>query len=121
MEAVSQELYEQVRAQVLADLKTERREQSQENIRTNKAARAMFDELKAKYMPKLIANTMKMFPHRTDHYWISQDKFEHVTQMALSVVGERNTKTAYRNGKAEEAVKAAEEIFADMFREEKET
>lgn len=120
MEAVSQEVYEQVRAQVLEDLKAERLVRSQENIRVNKAARAMFDGLKAKYMPKLIANAMKMLPNRTNHYWIAEDKFDHVTQMALSVIGERNAKTAYRNGRADEAIKAAETIFTDMFREEKE-
>lgn len=115
MESISQEVYEQVRAQVVADLKAERLAQSRENTRVNKAARQMFDELKAKYMPKLITNVMKMYPNRqNDHYWIASDKFDHITQMALSVIGERDAKHAYRNGKTNEAVQTAEKMLQEL-------
>lgn len=117
MEAISQEMYEQVRAQVITEMRTERLERQREYERTRKASMCMFDELKVKYMPRLIAKAMSFYPNRTDHYGIAYGKFEHVTRMAISSIGERNAKTAYRNGKAEDAVRAAEEIFKQVLEE----
>lgn len=120
METVSQEVYERVRAQVIAELKEEQRARQRECERTRTAARHMFDELKAKYMPKLITNVMKFYPNRIDHYRIAYEKFEHITRTAISLLGERDAKSAYRNGKAEEAVKIAEKMLSELYDPSKE-
>ena len=120
MEAVSQEVYEQVKAQVLAEVKEEQRKRQRECERTRMAAWHMFDELRAKYLPKLITNVIKFYPNRTDHLRIAHEKFDHITQMAISAVGERDAKHAYRNGKAEEAVRTADKMLSELYDPNKE-
>ncbi len=117
MQVVSQEVYEQVRAQVLEELKAERLARSQENERIRTAACHMFDDLKTKYMPLLLTNVMKEYPNRRDHYILALNRFDYITQTALSAIGERDEKHAYRNGKAEESIQMAEKMLLDMYKE----
>lgn len=96
------EQYEAIKAQILEEQRAERRERAKERQRINNEAWAMFDETKAEYLPKLVVKHGK----RTGAYDCAcecERKIEAAIFSTLRIIGERNRKTAYMNGRKEEA------------------
>lgn len=105
MEKVSQEVYEQVKAQVLAELETKKLEKR----RIDLAAQAVFAQAKRKYLDKLADKCGR--GSGGNPTWIAWDKFIAATKLALELIGQKNARSAYLNGYAEEANKKAEQIL----------
>lgn len=108
MEQVSSKVYEQVRIQVLRELEV----QKQKNRRINLAADAVFAQARRKYLDK-VADKYGRGGHGNPT-WESVDKFLSATKLALELIGQKNARTAYLNGYAEEANKKAEQILEAM-------
>lgn len=99
---MTQQEYEQVKARILEEQKAERRAKAQERKRVNDAAWAIFDETEQEYLPKLVVK----YSRKTGNYDCAEEckwKIHQVSRSALSIIGERNRKTAYLNGRVEEA------------------
>lgn len=113
MEAISKEVYEYVRAQVLAEQKARRKESE----RQRQQAYAMFDELKEKFFPRLICKYTQKFGNRVyDAEACARRQIENAEQGALYTLGERNCITAYKHGKAEEANEIASQILEEVLK-----
>lgn len=99
---MTNETYEQIKAQVLEEQRAERRAKAQERQRINEAVWHMFDETKREYLPKLVVKQGK----RTGGYdcaCVCERKIEEAIFSTMRIIGERNCKTAYLNGRTEEA------------------
>ncbi len=108
---ISKEIYEEVKRQVLNELE----EQKLKKRRIDLAAEAVFAEARRKYMQRLADKYGRdIYGRYGTITWQVTDKFNQATKMALVFVGERSARSAYINGKAEEANKKAEELL-EMF------
>lgn len=122
MEAVSQELYEQVRAQVLEDLKAERRERAKKLEEERENIYNMFEPFRKKFYIRLVEKyeSIRRFqtnlssPERMIERW-----YEEVEDMALSKM-RMNRKAVYRSGRVDEANAIAIEIMQTILRDKKE-
>lgn len=113
MEAISKEVYEAVKAQVLAEQKERRKEAE----RQRQQAYRMFDELREKYLPKLMCRYAQKFGNRFyDVEFCARRQIEQATQGAISSVGERNCLNAYKHGKAAEANEIATQILEEVLK-----
>lgn len=111
MEAISKEVYEYVRAQVLEEEKAKRRAAA----KARDEAYKMFSETNKKYKPLLIAKYMKIYKTMDGAEGYVVRQLMNVERCALSSVGECRVVSAYKKGKKEEAneiaVKLLEEIL----------
>ncbi|MDE6397787.1 MAG: hypothetical protein K2L51_00535 [Clostridiales bacterium] len=123
MEAIGQEVYEQVKAQVLEELKEERRARAKALKEEQEAIFHMFDPFRQKYYLRLVRKyelikryqTNLHSPERTIEIWC-----EEVEEMTLRRMHERNAKLAFRHGRADEANKIAMEIMETILQDKKE-
>lgn len=107
METVSQEVYELVKAQVLAEIEAKK----QEKRRIDLAADAVFAQAKRKYADKLAEKY-----GRGKWTWEVSNKFDLAKKTALECLGFKNARAAYLAGYGEDANKLAEEILEVMTR-----
>lgn len=108
---VSQEMYEKVKAQVLEELEEKKRERR----RIDLAAQAVFAKAQRKYLDKL-ADKFGRGEWGGITYEI-HSKFKAATKLALELIGQKNARSAYLNGYAEDANKKAEQILEAMLQE----
>ena len=112
---MTQAEYKQIKAQVLEEQKAERKARAKERERINHEAWHMFDETKQEYLPKLIVRMSR----RTGDYDCAiecKNKIEHAISSALTIIGERNIKTAYLNGRAEEANQVLRNLLDEILK-----
>lgn len=113
MEAVSQEVYEQIKARVLEELKEERRARAKALKGERDGIYHMFDPFRQEYYLRLVRKYGLVRRFQTNlasaEYTIEK-WYEEVENLALKKMRETR-KSAYRNGRAEEANKIAIEIM----------
>lgn len=110
---MNQAEYEAIKAQVLEEQRAERRERAKERERISNEAYHMFDQTTSKYLPKLIMKYGK----RTGNYDCAgecKSKIDEAIRAALGIIGERNRKTAYLNGRVEEANEVLENLLEQI-------
>ena len=110
---MNQAEYEAIKAQVLEEQRAERRARAKERERINGEAWHMFDPTISEYLPKMVVQYAK----RTGNYdctHICKTRIDDAIRAALGIIGERNRKTAYLNGKAEEANAALKKLIANI-------
>ena len=120
---VSQEVYEQVKAQVLEELKEERRSRAKALEEERDAIYHMFDPFRQEYYLRLVQRYERIKRYqpnmrsaeRTIELW-----YEEVENMTLRRMRERNATTVYRHGRAEEANRIAKEIMETILLDNKE-
>lgn len=114
MEKVSQEVYEQVKAEVLAEMEAKKLEKR----RIDLAAQAVFAEARRKYFQKICDKWGKNI---YGQYGVATmeacNKFESATKLALDLIGQKNARSAYLNGYAEDANKIAEQILEAILKD----
>jgi len=120
--AISKEVYEQVKAQVLEELKEERRARAKKREEEYDAIRHMFDPFRKQFYLRLIKRYERMRRFQTNlrpaEYLI--DKwYEEAENLALRQMHE-TTKSAYKRGRAKEANDIACEIMEAILRDGKE-
>lgn len=108
MEEISREIYDAVKAEVLADLEAKKLEKK----RINLAADAVFAQARRKYMQRLA----EKFADGKLTYEI-HNKFNFATKIALESYGCKNARQAYLEGYAEDANKKAEQILELLLQE----
>lgn len=110
---MTNEEYEKVKAQVLEEQRAERRAKAQERQRINRAAWEMFDETQKEYLPKLVVKHSRR-TGRYDCVYECKTKIEEAIKSTLGIIGERDRKTAYLNGRAEEANSVLRELLDQL-------
>lgn len=94
--------YEAIKAQVLEEQRAERRARAKERERISHEVWHMFDPTISEYLPKMVVQYAK----KTGNYdcaHICKERIEDAIRAALGIIGERNRKTAYLNGRVDEA------------------
>lgn len=112
----NKELYDQIRAQVIEELKEERREKAKQRKQLHEAAWEIFAETRKEYLPKLVA----AYGHKTGRYGEAitcRTKIYDTELSALAIAGEKNHTTAYLNGKQEEANKALRQLLDNILKD----
>lgn len=108
MEMVSKEIYEQIKTQVLAEIE----ERKLNSRRIDLAAQAVFAQARKKYLDKIADKFGRgQWGNITGEI---HNKFIAATKLALELIGERNARSAYLSGMADEANKKAEQIIEAM-------
>ena len=113
MEGISQEVYEQVKAQVLSELKEERRERAKAREEEQDAIHRMFEPFRQAYYLRLVQryeHIRRLHTNLASAEITIEKWFEEIESMALSRIHETR-KSAYRNGRAEEVNRIAMEIL----------
>ena len=121
---ITPELYEQVKAMVLAEQRAtskaraaERAEQRRAFEEENAKAQAMFEPVRRKYTPLLVQRYKNTFMSGgRSLYEIIDAKLAEAKTIALRILGYWNAIDAYRNNKAEEANQVASEILDAMLK-----
>ncbi len=125
---ITPELYEQIKAEVLAEYKAtnkakakeraaERMERSKAFAEENRKAEAMFEPTKVKYTPLLAQRFKNTFMSGgRSLYDIISTKLAEAQDIAIRTLGYRDVLDAYRDNKAEEANKIASEILDAMLK-----
>lgn len=122
---ITPELYEQVKAMVLAEQKAtakaraaERAERYKALTEEEKKAQAMFDATRIKYTPLLVERYKNTFVSgNRPIYELIEARLTEATNMALRTLGYRNALDAYRDNKAQEANQIAGEILDAMIKQ----
>lgn len=110
------EQYEQIKARVIEEMKAERREKARQRQLINKASWEMFDKTEQEYLPKLVVK----FSRRTGKYdcvYECKAKINELISSAIGIMGERNRKTVYLNGRAEEANTILRQLLDDILKD----
>ena len=105
--------YESIKAMVIAEQRAERKARAEERARIEHEAWHMFDTTEKKYLPLLIAKYGK----RTGNYDcvdVFEQKIYDAIRATLGILKERNRKTAYLNGKTEEANEILAQLLEQM-------
>ena len=116
MEAVeiSPEVYEAVKAKVLAELEAKKLEKR----RIDLAAEAVFAQAKRKYLQRLAdkygRNCYGQLGARTHQVW---EMYRNATKTALEMVGCKSAREAYLDGYAEDSNRRAEQILEAMLKD----
>lgn len=120
---ITPELYEQVKAMVLAEQKATAKERAAERAERRKAfneenakAQAMFEPTKRKYTPLLVQRFKNTFSGGRSLYEIIDAKLTEAKSIALRTLGYWSMLDAYRDNKAEEANQIAGEILDAMLK-----
>lgn len=116
---ITPELYEQVKAMVIAEQQAKAKARAEARAERNRAieeeqakAQAMFDETRQKYTPLLAQRYKNTFMNGCRSlYDVINIKFAEARDAALRTLGYWNALDAYRDNKAEEANELVGEIL----------
>ena len=116
---ITPELYEQVKAMVIAEQRAKAKARAEARAERNRAfneenakAQAMFEETRQKYTPLLAQRYKNTFMNGCRSlYDVINIKFAEARDVALRTLGYWNALDAYRDNKAEEANKLVGEIL----------
>lgn len=121
---ITPEIYEQVKAMVLAEQRATAKAKAAERAERRRVieeeqakAKAMFEPTRCKYTPLLAQRYKNTFINGCRSlYDVINVKFAEATNVALRTLGYWNVLDAYRDNKAEEANKLASEILDAMLK-----
>lgn len=112
---MTQAEYEQIKAQVLEEQKAARRARAEERERINAAAGQMFDDTEREYLPKLVVK-MSRRTGNCDCAIACKRQIDEAIRSVLTIIGERSCKTAYLNGRAEEANMVLRQLLDEILK-----
>ena len=117
MEAISKELYEQIKAEVIEEWKEQKRMEAKKRAEQRMAKMIAVDNLfkptRSKYFMRVVEylNMLSRAGQRFDTVQMVDQIFSETERLALKAIGEWSKESAYRHDRAEEANKMAEQIL----------
>lgn len=117
MEGVSQELYEQIKVEAIEEWKEQKRREAKKREEQRIAERIAIDKLfeptRSKYYIKVYSyvNLLCRAGQRLNILQTIEEIFSEAEQLALQAIGERSKESAYKNNRAGEANKMAEQML----------